>query len=153
VHGANRLASNSLLEGLVFGARAGQAMREELRTFRNHGGALAAHNGHSRTAADPEAVIHEMQQLMWNKVGIVRTRQSLNEALECLQAIAQRLPTAGLRRDCEAINLHTASLLVTRSALARLESRGAHYRLDYPDHDDAKYRKHSVVTQHSLKFV
>jgi L-aspartate oxidase len=57
------------------------------------------------------------------------------------------------RRHCEAHNLHTASLLITRSALARLESRGAHYRIDYPAHDDVKFKKHSVVTEKGVRFV
>jgi L-aspartate oxidase len=69
-----------------------------------------------------------------------------------LNAIAERLPAANSRRQVEARNLHTASLLIVRSALARLESRGAHYRLDCPEHNDGKFKKHSVVTEQSVRF-
>jgi L-aspartate oxidase len=151
VHGANRLASNSLLEGLVFGARAGHAMREELGK-----GAKAADSPSQPVAAtnnDVEPLIREMQQTMWEKVGIVRTRQAMNDALKYLQSVTERLPAMDSRRHCEAHNLHTASLLIARSALARLESRGAHYRIDYPAHDDVKFKKHSVVTEKGVRFV
>jgi L-aspartate oxidase len=151
VHGANRLASNSLLEGLVFGARAGHAMREDLGK-----GAKAADSPSQPVAAtnnDVEPLIREMQQTMWEKVGIVRTRQAMNDALKYLQSVTERLPAMDSRRHCEAHNLHTASLLIARSALARLESRGAHYRIDYPAHDDVKFKKHSVVTEKGVRFV
>jgi L-aspartate oxidase len=57
------------------------------------------------------------------------------------------------RRAHEAANLHTAALLVARSALAREESRGAHYRIDYPDHDERKFLKHSVIRGERVVFV
>ena len=150
VHGANRLASNSLLEGLVFGSRAGHAMREMLSS--NATPTSKSAEEAPTGVADVELFIREMQQLMWNKAGIVRSRQGLSEALQCLNAFAERLPPSDSRRHIEARNLHTASLLIVRSALARLESRGAHYRLDCPEHNDAKFRKHSVVTQQSVRF-
>jgi L-aspartate oxidase len=150
VHGANRLASNSLLEGLVFGARAGHAMREELGKTK---AADSAPQPLAATNNDVEPLVRELQQTMWEKVGIVRTRQSMNDALKYLQAAAERLPGGDSRRHCEARNLHTAATLITRSALARLESRGAHYRIDYPAHDDAKFKKHSIVTAERVRFV
>lgn len=165
VHGANRLASNSLLEGLVFGARAGKAMREGSAatmgarktaesTEHRHSSEAAGQNSSEspRPALDPEAVIREVQQLMWNKVGIVRSRQSLKEALEQLQSMVACLPKAASRRACEACNIHTAATLIARSAQARLESRGAHYRTDYPAHDDLKFRKHSFISGTGIKF-
>jgi L-aspartate oxidase len=153
VHGANRLASNSLLEGLVFGARAGQTMVEELK-----------HNSKPQTGnTEPpltvqatnntERFIEGIQQLMWSKVGIVRSRQSMMEAVQLLQAASQELPPATSRRNCEARNIHTAAQLIARSALARLESRGAHYRTDYPEHEDAKFKKHSIVGEKGVRFV
>ncbi|HKR97225.1 MAG TPA: FAD-binding protein, partial [Candidatus Angelobacter sp.] len=152
VHGANRLASNSLLEGLVFGSRAGQAMREEKN---NPVPALATteHLANTTSEAETERFIREIQQLMWNNVGIVRTRQSLSEALKVLQEAGSRVPPTTSRRKGEAGNIHTAALLITRSALARLESRGAHYRTDYPEHDDARFKKHSIVGEKGVKFV
>ena len=153
VHGANRLASNSLLEGLVFGARAGRAMVREPKP-----GDHAAHDMCEPTAtgssnSDTESFIHKIQQLMWDKVGIVRTRQGLTEAIQVLQTAGQTLPPVTTRRKGEASNIHTAALLIARSALARLESRGAHYRTDYPEHDDAKFKKHSIVGEKGVRFV
>jgi L-aspartate oxidase len=153
VHGANRLASNSLLEGLVFGQRAAAAMREEKQTVAS--GILAPPKTGTGGRHNPnvEDLIREIQQLMWDKVGIVRMRQGLTEALQRLQRLSERLPAPDSRRHCEARNIHTAALLITRSALARLESRGAHYRLDYPQHDDVKFKKHSIVTDKGVLFV
>lgn len=153
VHGANRLASNSLLEGMVFGARAGAAMQEELGNGAEEGDALPVPVAHGNQQTDAEPLIGEIQQLMWNKVGIVRTRKGLAEALEQLQAAQARVPEPVSRRHCEAGNIHTAAVLITRSALARLESRGAHYRTDYPAHDDVKFKKHSIITKKAVRFV
>src|SRR5579859_645174 len=152
VHGANRLASNSLLEGLVFGARAAAAMIKEAKEVRHSPGAHAEPLKDGATS-DVEPFIQTVQQLMRNKVGIVRSRPSLTEAIQQLQASVQQLPPPTSRRNCEARNIHTAGLLIARSALARLESRGAHYRTDYPEHDDAKFKKHSIVGERGVKFI
>jgi L-aspartate oxidase len=152
VHGANRLASNSLLEGLVFGARAGQAMREETKQSQTTGGRVSAEPATGDSGADAEQFVRDIQQLMWNKAGIVRTRQGLTDAIHHLQTIAEGMPLPSTRRNCEARNIHANALLIARSALARLESRGAHYRTDYPAHDDGKFKKHSVVTAKGVRF-
>jgi L-aspartate oxidase len=154
VHGANRLASNSLLEGLVFGARASLAMRE--RNPSKYAMPSESESGPSGSAGEmkqADQIIHEIQQLMWNKVGIVRTREGMMETIQHLQAMAEILLPCTSRHNCEARNIHTAALLITRSALARLESRGAHYRVDYPAHDDTKYKKHSIVGEKGVKFI
>ena len=153
VHGANRLASNSLLEGLVFGARAGQAMREELKHNHPRPATTASPSPSGSASVDAEQFIRDIQQLSWNKIGIVRSRQGLTDAVKHLQASAERLPISCSRRLCEARNLHTTALLIARSALARLESRGAHYRIDYPAHDDARFRKHSIISEKAVRFV
>ncbi|MFZ0284464.1 MAG: FAD-binding protein, partial [Terriglobales bacterium] len=153
VHGANRLASNSLLEGLVFGARAGQAMRKEL------GKAPAtlqpsqplASNGPMDTPI--EQVMIEIQDLMWRDVGIVRTGATLKRALDQLAQICARVAHPQTRRAFEARNLHLVGTLVARAALAREESRGAHYRLDFPDHNDARFLKHSIIKGDSIRFA
>lgn len=150
VHGANRLASNSLLEGLVFGARAGRAMRHEISS--KH-----APPDHEPDAPspdpNPEQIIREIQDLMWKDVGIVREAQSLKRAIKTLEDLCPRVAQPQSRRAHEARNLQTAGLLVVRSALAREESRGAHYRIDFPHHDDARFLKHSLVAGKAITFV
>jgi len=153
VHGANRLASNSLLEGLVFAARAGYAMREELLSGSSGSGRLAVEPAEGDSQTDTEQFIHDVQQLMWAQAGIVRSRQGLTDALHKLQAAAAHLPLPFSRRNCEARNIHTVALLIVRSALARLESRGAHYRTDYPAHDDLRFKNHSIATDKGVRFV
>jgi len=151
VHGANRLASNSLLEGLVFGARAGKQMREEFRSnVKTSHPNRAVSNGPVDNST--EAVIGEIQDLMWNDVGIVRDRTRLKQAIEHLEKLRPRLLHPKTRRTHEAQNLHIAGTLVARSALAREESRGAHYRTDFPTHDDAKFLKHSIVKGDAIRF-
>jgi len=150
VHGANRLASNSLLEGLVFGARAGRAMREETRP---HGESDVVNDTSPSTSdAEIEALTRNIQDLMWKEVGIVRDSQGLQRAIKALESICPKVAHPRTRRAHEARNLQLAGLLVARSALAREESRGAHYRTDFPDHDDIHFLKHSVVKSNSVKF-
>lgn len=155
VHGANRLASNSLLEGLVFGARAGKKMRDGLKTPARRAGddppAAAYSNG--PVPVPIEAAVSEIQELMWKHVGIVRAAPSMKQAIQRLQEIGKQLAHPRTRREHEARNLQIASLLVTRCALAREESRGAHYRSDFPDHDDAKFRKHSLAMGEDIRFI
>ncbi len=67
-------------------------------------------------------------------------------------AVGERLPAAVSRRSCEARNIFQAATWIVRSALARLESRGAHFRTDYPATDDEKFRKHSVVRKDKISF-
>jgi L-aspartate oxidase len=122
VHGANRLASNSLLEGLVYGARAGRAMRE--------------HNGgcEFRTAplTIPAITAAELRELAWKYCGILRNAEGLETAIRFLESIP--LADAGKPglASIELRNIYDVAGLIARSALARRESRGAHYRTDYP---------------------
>jgi L-aspartate oxidase len=153
VHGANRLASNALLEGLVYGARAGKAMREELQPAHKPVSAKKAASQNGPVDAGIEELIGQVQDTMWRDAGIVRTRIGMQEAIKALEGLAPRVAHPRTRRAYEAANLHLAGLLVARSALAREESRGAHYRIDYPGHDDKKFLKHSVVKGQSLRFV
>jgi L-aspartate oxidase len=141
VHGANRLASNSLLEGLVFGARAGEAAAAD--SSLNPASALEESGKVDRTrpVVIPASVAQARQrirQLMWERVAIVRDRTGLTSALEEFDAI-----TAGAL-DHSTTNLVTVAQLITRAALWREESRGGHFRRDFPDRDDANWKVHSI---------
>jgi len=98
-------------------------------------------------------MIGQVQNVMWNEVGAVRTRAGMQSAIRTLEEMAPRLAHPRTRRAYEASHLHSAALLVARSALAREESRGAHYRMDYPGHDDRRFQKHSVVQGERVRFV
>jgi L-aspartate oxidase len=135
VHGANRLASNSLLEGVVFGARAGIAMREWASARRLESGESPGSNDTAATSA-------EIRSLAWGRCGIVRDGAGLREACQWLTAVER--PCAVQPEASELRNMHQVSMLIARCALAREESRGAHFRLDYP-HKEAAFQKHSVV--------
>jgi len=100
-----------------------------------------------------EELIGKIQDLMWNDVGAVRMRAGMQTAIRSLEDMAPRLAHPKTRRAYEAANIHTTALLVARSALAREESRGTHYRMDYPGHDDRKFLKHSVVRSESVRFA
>jgi len=153
VHGANRLPSNSVLEGLVYGARAGKAMREELRPSSRASEPQKAAYSNGPVDAGAEETITKIQDLMSSELGIVRMRPGMQNTVNRLQEMAPKLAHPRTRRAHEAANLHLAALLVARSALAREESRGSHYRIDYPDHDDRKFLKHSVVRGDRVSFV
>lgn len=152
VHGANRLASNSLLEGLVFGARAGQAMRKELGKAPAAIRSVRPLASNGPMDAPIEQVMGEIQDLMWRDVGIVRTGAALKGALDQLSQICPRVAHPQTRRAFEARNIHLVGTLVARAALAREESRGAHYRLDFPAHDDARFLKHSIIKGDSIRY-
>jgi L-aspartate oxidase len=152
VHGANRLASNSLLEGLVFGARAGSKMRGELRSAT--GRSKISHEvKNNPVEANVEKTTREIQDLMWSNVGIVREAGALKNAIERLHQISPRLAHPKGRSAWEAQSLCTVGLLVARSAEARKESRGAHYRTDFPIRDDKAFQKHSIVQGDEIKFL
>ena len=182
VHGANRLASNSLLEGLVFGARAGRAAFADAESGHSETLAGNQHDGRASSAglhaaeawtdtsaaddADREArglqtpatdgdeegeeradlrgeialaVRKRVRRLMWERVGILRTQQSLTRALREFEQIA------GARLRAPSRNFVTVAMLIARAALWREESRGGHYRLDYPARDDRRFSLHSII--------
>jgi L-aspartate oxidase len=153
VHGANRLASNSLLEGLVYGARAARAMRNEMRAP-DAAASMATNSAaqNNGTSSETEKFIPKVQSTMWQHVAVVREGKALKQVVADLTAMQAQLPKSGDRRSHEAANILQAGLLIARSALARQESRGAHYRLDYPIKDDRKFGKHSVVRGDKITF-
>jgi L-aspartate oxidase len=152
VHGGNRLASNSLLEGLVFGARAGRKMHQRA------GAALPKPS--IPEAGDPAPlpgnVVFDLRRLAWRRAGIVRSAESLTAGLEELERV-RHFFEKGLNRNSrpgfEADNLYRVISLIARSALARRESRGCHYRSDEPE-KRPEFQKHSRVSRTSdVRFV
>jgi L-aspartate oxidase len=141
VHGANRLASNSLLEGLVFGARVARSVGEALAHLRPARPAppLPLAQPAATDDANEAAVEAEIRGLMWNAVGLVRTGEGLRGALARLEALEARLPAGSSR------NPLTVARLVATAALARPESRGAHFRADHPLADPA-WRRRILLT-------
>ncbi|MGH7620838.1 MAG: FAD-binding protein, partial [Gemmatimonadaceae bacterium] len=132
VHGANRLASNSLLETIVFGKRIVE------RTLEASGGAAPLTDDAralppfaQEGAGTPDKA--SLQALMWDKVGIVRDADGLTHATRQLSAWRAELPPAHDRPSHELANLLLVGRLMAEAALVREESRGAHYRTDFPE--------------------
>lgn len=151
VHGANRLASNSLLEGLVFGARAAKSMLENSSMLTG-----SDTDGPASGSLDPceeklvEACIADLRRSMWANAGLLREESSLGvglrERAECEFAIKRLCEKGKMSRTLvEARALCAVAEAILLSASARNESRGAHYRNDYPKRDDEHFQRHSVL--------
>ncbi len=136
VHGANRLASNSLMEVLVFSKRIMQ--RTEKGTAVNTSGGGNVESGYytipKREVSGEISALNltTLQTLMWEKVGIVRSRETLEEAANILAAWEKTLEKPSDRSSYELNNLVLTARLMTEAALIREESRGAHFRTDFP---------------------
>jgi len=151
VHGANRLASNSLLEGLVFGALAADAMISDASQQPSTTRSITPPSAESNTSeADTERWIEDLRSNMWRYAGLLRDAQGLETMQHKLDALAATMPRGLSRRAIEARNLHAVASVIVASALARRESRGAHYRNDYPQHDAEP--RHSVMQNGKLTF-
>jgi L-aspartate oxidase len=154
VHGANRLASNSLLEGLVFGALAAEAMISDssrVPSLKQTAPAvsIAAPEG-ATPDADTERWIDDLRANMWKYAGLLRDANGLEAMQRALDALAATIPRGLARRAIEARNLHAVASIITASALGRQESRGAHYRNDFPQHD--AIARHSILRNDQLAF-
>src|SRR4051812_40504514 len=147
VHGANRLASNSLLEGLVFGARAGCAMREARAST-----PAPSPRSESSSSAPPGAVRLrvdpvELSRTMWQDVGLFRDRNGVSRALALFEPAWKEMDAILSEGrvldpdDWRTASIITVGRLIARAALRREESRGGHYRADFPDRDDVHWKK------------
>jgi L-aspartate oxidase len=157
LHGANRLASNSLLEAAVMGRRAAAAAREDATAAEERRPPDFPGWDPGRAMRNEERVLitqswDEIRRLMWNYVGIVRSDARLARAMRRLQLIKQEV--YGYYWDhlidsdlIELRNLVEVAELVVRSATARKESRGLHYTIDYPDRDDEKWLHDTLIAK------
>jgi len=165
VHGANRLGTNSLLDIVVFGKLAGIRMAEFAQkndwvplpqeTFEPTQ-AMLERLLNSKGKEKAGHIRDELRQTMMKNVGVFRTEELLSEALEKIQELKERFQhisiddkgktfNQDLIESWEVGNLLTIAEVTTTSALARTESRGAHYREDYPKRDDANWLKHTLA--------
>ncbi|MFQ6092022.1 MAG: FAD-binding protein, partial [bacterium] len=168
VHGANRLGGNSLLETLVFGKRSGKRaaeyvtglsqrqgeriFRDSLAKWREKIDSLLKRGG----GENPYHILEEMKRVMTHQVGIFRQEQDLQEAVNKLQELKERYQKISIYPKEYAFNRPLADALelegmldvaqvIAVGALARQESRGSHFRLDFPARDDAKWLKHTLA--------
>ena len=133
VHGANRLASNSLLEGVVFGARAGRAMAESA-------GRSSRPNPRPEVFPQGSTSSYGARQLTWERCGIVRDAGGLRDALLWLADRGSE--------DVETRNILLVAKLIALCALSREESRGAHYRTDFPEKRN-EFERHTIIRKNA----
>ncbi len=150
VHGANRLASNSLLEGLVFGQRAGQESAEAACRQAAHGGPKHLRSiiePSPRTELDLADVRNSLRALCWRNIGIDRNGDRLRETMEIIDFWGRYVMDKVLdhRAGWETQNMLTVARCTALAALAREESRGVHFRDDYPLPDDARFLGHITL--------
>jgi L-aspartate oxidase len=148
VHGANRLASNSLLEGLVFGARAADAMTQPVRAARLGSEDIVMWPRDTRrppTIEVPSA--DDVRGVMWRHCGLLREGRGMAQAITRLEAWCALVRAAGTARGADqefrrVSSIVTVGLLIARAALRRQESRGGHFRTDFPNRDDINWKHH-----------
>jgi L-aspartate oxidase len=147
LHGANRLGSNSLLEGLVFGRIAGQTPVNQ-KPPRSTEPLIKYEIPHSnRTRLDTADVKNSLRALMWRNVGITRKAHDLKQAVEQIRFWRRYVMDKQFDnpQGWELQNMLTVCLLIAQAALARKESRGVHFRNDYNDTNDENFKKHTEI--------
>ena len=159
LHGANRLASNSLLDGLVFGHRIAEcAYHYRLHIsddyLLNLNLSAPKPSRMVEQAASYSEIRRAIQRLMWREVGLTRNAAGLAHARDELIAIGQQLAGPVSRPEhLEVVNLQTVGLLISSAALLRKESRGGHFREDFPTENDSEWLKHIVLQGDQLTLV
>jgi L-aspartate oxidase len=149
VHGANRLASNSLLECVVFGRRAAAAMTSTDHGPRVNPDILARQPYPVCVFPDLDSTRATIRDTTWRCAGIVRDKEGLQHGLRSLQVLENDVKPGvpSSASHLETANMLTVASLIIRSAIARLESRGAHYRRDFPERDDERFACHSWIRE------
>ncbi len=151
VHGANRLASNSLLEGLVFGKRAAKHILENLSSDVGYFplNEIKRKEFSRATPLDITDILLSLRALCWRDIGIYRDECQLNDAEKNITFWEQYVlrEEFSSREGFELQNQLTVAKIIARSALIRKESRGAHQRIDYPDTDDKKWKTHILLSR------
>ncbi len=150
LHGANRLASNSLLEGLVYGAAAGRGASAAATKARLDpivlpiSSQISSHNPDSIDIAD---IRNSVRSVMWRNVGVQRRADRLKDALQTTKHLSSFVLSQSFKSidGWELQNLLTVALMMSTFALARKESRGVHLRTDYPKLDEVEWRKHLAI--------
>lgn len=152
VHGANRLASNSLLEGLVFGGRVGKKIKEENFKISEFD---IKYNFPKKAdiLIDKEDLKRSIRSLMWRYVGIERDGEMLKYSLDKLQEWQKYAFWKEFydRNGFESLNMLIVASLITQAALIRTETRGTHYRKDYPEQDDINWKKHIIISKKGVE--
>jgi L-aspartate oxidase len=146
LHGANRLASNSLLEGLVYGAHAGEGAAREAATMADDFRALPLSNPPVEEPAEPldlADIRNSLKSLVWRAAGVRRDRETLLEATEnidrwCGYVLARQFTHTD---GWELQNMLTVARIIIAAALEREETRGVHLRTDFPEPDDAHWKR------------
>ena len=147
VHGANRLASNSLLEGLVFGAAAARVMcRDETRRSQKLPSCVPQRVTSNASITDVHDIEDQARTLLWGCCGLFRNREGLRNALDVCRGWRQEFDESGASPRVQSIV--TVGELIARAALWREESRGAHYRTDFPNRNDIDWSRHATISKY-----
>ncbi|KXA89213.1 hypothetical protein AKJ62_03555 [candidate division MSBL1 archaeon SCGC-AAA259D14] len=169
IHGANRLANNALTSALVFGSRAGRYAAKSCKDMnipkidefkiKKSKNRIYKKRNESYTKIDLAQIKKELQEMMWGNAGIVKSGESLNKTLKCLNKLEKeslKFKSENIRNithSLELENMITVSRVLVLSSLARAESRGSHYRSDYPNTNDEEFLGNIIVKKRNSEII